>query len=153
MVRVLPLVRAVVDDLDVVVLGSVGLEDSKGAVGRAIIGDAYEDLDALLAQDAIELLGKVFLAVVGGHENEHTCDAAHDSPFELRCPACQLAEGQGFEPWEAAQHRLTVFKTVAFNHSAIPPHVARIAVFYTRQMHVHPSGCCAFTRRASRPSP
>ena len=54
---------------------SIGLENPKGTVGRAIIGDAHEDLDALLAQDAIELLGKVLLAVVGGHENEHTCDA------------------------------------------------------------------------------
>jgi hypothetical protein len=32
----------------------------------------------------------------------------------------KMAEGAGFEP--AVRYRTTVFKTAAFNHSAIPPH-------------------------------
>jgi hypothetical protein len=36
-----------------------------------------------------------------------------------------LAEEQGFEPWIRG-HRITVFETAAFNHSATPPEL----VFY-----------------------
>lgn len=35
-----------------------------------------------------------------------------------------LAEGQGFEPWDALTS--PVFKTGAFNHSATPPELAQI---------------------------
>ena len=127
------LLRAVVDDLDVVVLGGVGLENPERVVGRAVIGDAQGYLDALLAEYAIELFREVFLAVMGGHENQNARDAGHDSPFAAAWPCSRTGGGTGIRTLEAAQHRLTVFKTVAFNHSAIPPHVACIAVFYARK--------------------
>ena len=54
--------------------------------------------------------------MTASNAGSNTGGGAHRDPFVF---TILLAEGQGFEPWEALTS--LVFKTSAFDHSATPP--------------------------------